>query len=99
MVPRTDSGIGSSGPAPSAASAASISRDTARIRAQTEDDEPKWMDGAALFAAPIHDHQAGIVPGVGRSGGDPVRRQVEIEINGLQACCSLQSTLQNFGSR
>jgi hypothetical protein len=53
----------------------------------------------ALFAAPIHDHEARVVAGVSRSGGDPVRRQVEIEINCLQACCSLQSTLQNFGSR
>jgi hypothetical protein len=53
----------------------------------------------ARDAAAIHDQQAGVLTGVCGSGGDPVGGQEELEVGGLQASCSLQSTLQNFVSR
>jgi hypothetical protein len=53
----------------------------------------------ARIAAAIHDEQAGVVAGIRRGGGNAVRRQEELEVDGLQATCSLQSTLQNFVSR
>ncbi|HET9372108.1 MAG TPA: ABC transporter permease, partial [Vicinamibacterales bacterium] len=41
------------------ASVSSLSSDLARIRAQAVDDEPKWMNGTTLFAAPIRYDDSG----------------------------------------
>jgi len=69
-----------------------------RARPQLSQNIPESQVLARTTAA-IHDEQAGVVAGIRRSGGNAVRRQEELVVDGLQASCSLQSTLQNFVSR